>query len=30
LTDTMEYQPEIIKGDTPEVIEAMDKIRDGH
>jgi cytochrome c oxidase subunit IV len=26
LTDTMEYQPEIIKGDTPKVTEAMDKL----
>ncbi|MDP7005758.1 MAG: cytochrome C oxidase subunit IV family protein [Phycisphaerales bacterium] len=27
LTDTMEYQPEIIKGDTPKVTEAMDKLK---
>jgi cytochrome c oxidase subunit 4 len=27
LTDTMEYQPSIIKGDTPKVTEAMDKLR---
>ena len=27
LTDTMEYQPTIIKGDTPKVTEAMDKLR---
>ena len=26
LTDTMEYQPEIIKGDTPKVTEAMDAL----
>ncbi len=26
LTDTMEYQPEIIKGDTPKVTEAMESI----
>ncbi|MDP7008872.1 MAG: cytochrome C oxidase subunit IV family protein [Phycisphaerales bacterium] len=30
LTDTVEYQPEIIKGDTPEVVEAMSKIKEGH
>jgi cytochrome c oxidase subunit 4 len=30
LTDTMEYQPEIIKGDTPAVSAAMDKIKDAH
>ncbi|HJN70961.1 MAG TPA: cytochrome C oxidase subunit IV family protein [Phycisphaerales bacterium] len=30
LTDTMEYQPQIIKGDTPEVVEAMNKIKEGH
>lgn len=27
LTDTMEYQPTIIKGDTPVVTEAMDKLK---
>lgn len=27
LTDTMEYQPTIIKGDTPKITEAMDKLR---
>ena len=27
LTDTMEYQPSIIKGDTPKITEAMDKLR---
>jgi cytochrome c oxidase subunit 4 len=27
LTDTMEYQPEIIKGDTPKVAEAMDELK---
>ncbi|MDP7004734.1 MAG: cytochrome C oxidase subunit IV family protein [Phycisphaerales bacterium] len=27
LTDTMEYQPEIIKGDTPKVTEAMDALK---
>jgi len=27
LTDTMEYQPTIIKGDTPMVTEAMDKLK---
>ena len=26
LTDTMEYQPEIIKGDTPKVTEAMESL----
>ncbi len=26
LTDTMEYQPEIIKGDTPRVTEAMESL----
>ena len=26
LTDTMAYQPSIIKGDTPKVTEAMDKL----
>ncbi|MBC8202299.1 MAG: cytochrome C oxidase subunit IV family protein [Planctomycetes bacterium] len=30
LMDTMEYQPEIIKGDTPAVTAAMDKIKDAH
>ena len=27
LTDTMEYQPSILKGDTPKVTEAMDKLK---
>jgi cytochrome c oxidase subunit 4 len=27
LTDTMEYQPTIIKGDTPKVTEAMEKLQ---
>ncbi len=27
LTDTMEYQPSIIKGDTPKVSEAMDLLK---
>jgi len=27
LTDSMAYQPTIIKGDTPKVTEAMDKLR---
>jgi cytochrome c oxidase subunit 4 len=27
LTDTMEYQPSIIKGDTPKVTEAMDALK---
>ncbi len=27
LTDTLEYQPEIIKGDTPKVTEAMDALK---
>jgi cytochrome c oxidase subunit 4 len=27
LTDSMEYQPTIIKGDTPMVTEAMDKLK---
>ena len=26
LTDSMEYQPDIVKGDTPKVSEAMDKL----
>ena len=30
LTDSMEYQPQIIKGDTPAVTEAMDKLKDAH
>ncbi|MBC8523313.1 cytochrome C oxidase subunit IV family protein [PVC group bacterium] len=30
LTDTMEYQSDIIKGDTPEVSAAMDKIKEEH
>jgi cytochrome c oxidase subunit 4 len=30
LTDSLEYQPEIIKGDTPAVTAAMDKIKDAH
>jgi cytochrome c oxidase subunit 4 len=30
LTDSMEYQPQIIKGDTPVVTEAMDKLKDAH
>ena len=27
LTDTMEYQPEIIKGDTPKVTEALEALK---
>ena len=27
LTDTLEYQPSVIKGDTPMVSEAMDKLK---
>jgi cytochrome c oxidase subunit 4 len=27
MTDTLEYQPEIIKGDTPKVTEAMDSLK---
>jgi len=27
LTDTMEYQPSIIKGDTPKVSDAMDLLK---
>jgi cytochrome c oxidase subunit 4 len=30
LTDSMEYQPQIIKGDTPVVTEAMEKLKDAH
>ena len=30
LTDSMEYQPQIIKGDTPAVSAAMDKLKDAH
>ena len=30
LTDSLAYQPQVIKGDTPEVVQAMDKIKDQH
>ena len=30
LTDSLAYQPEIIKGDTPAVVQAMEKLKDQH